>query len=160
MIQVGKNKYIVYNCDSLIVILKKYIKEGERLNDAYFMTYANNKNLSNEYIEENIGKQLSVKDRIKAAYKRSIFNRTISGETVLAGEILKPVYLGQEILKSREDEITAMVMGCLNGGKFISGFYMSNGIHVSATDEEIEEMIKGFEALEIEHKKRIPSKIR
>ena len=160
MIKVGENKYIVYNCNSLIVLFKIHIKDEERLNSAYFETYANNKNHSNEYIKKNIEEPLSIKDKLKAAYKRSVFNRTIRNEIVLAGEILKPVYLGQEILKTREDEITSMVMNCLSEGEFISGFDMTNGIHVNATKDELEKIVKGFEVLEREHKKRINPKLR
>ena len=160
MIKIGENKYIVYNCNCLIVLFKIHVKEGEKLNSVYFETYDNNKNLTNEYIEENIEKSLSFKDKIRVAYMRSAFNRKSGNELVLAGEVLKPVYLGQEILKTREDEITSMVMDCLDEGEFISGFDMTNGIHVKATKEAIEKIIKGFETLEREHKKRITTKLR
>lgn len=160
MIKVGENKYIVYNCNYLIVLLKTHIKEGEKFNSVFLETYANNKNLTNEYIEENIEKSLSIKDKIRVAYIRSTFNRTLGNELVLAGEILKPIYLGQETLKFREDEITSMVMSCLDDGEFISGFDTTNSIHVKATKEAIEKIIKGFETLENEHKKISISKSR
>ena len=160
MLKIEKNKYVVYNYEGLIVLLTTYKEEGEALNNVYCRTYLNNKNLSNEYIENNLDKSLGLKDKIKAAYKRSIFNRNLTEEVVLAGEILKPVYLGQEVLKIKEDEITRMIRDCLKEGKFVCGFEFITGVNVCATDDELRDILKGFEKLENEHKKRVTIKSR
>lgn len=156
MLKIGENKYVVYNCDGLIVILTFHKEKGEIMQNAYFKTYENRKNISNEYIEDNLEKSLSIKDKFVAAYKKSFFNRNLSEEIILAGEILKPVYLGQEVLKTKEDEITRMIRDCVVKGDFISGFETSNGINVKVSNGELSEIVEGFERMEQEHKKRVP----
>lgn len=161
MVQIDINKWIVYNNDGLLIFMEAYSNEDKSIendNIILFRTYLNDKNLSEDYIKTNLKKSLSLKDKIVAAYKKSPFHRTFTGERVIAGEIIKPIYIQNEILASKADEITNMIKSVLTQGKLVANLDMTNGFRVEGCSlDEMTGFFNGFESLQNKHS-NTPSK--
>ena len=146
MIKWSATQAIVYNSEREVIVLWK-VKEEDGF---YYMDfYKNQEHLTNEDIEDNLKKSLSLKDKLEVAWKKSIFNRSFNGDAVFAGKIWRENYFDKNNIHHRE--IFDTIRKSLSCAKFYNNLQRTWELK-DCSPEEIKAIVTNLHELEIKHK--------
>lgn len=149
MIKINENMYIVYNANKTIVLFKD---NREADIPSYIRIFNNEKDFSNEYLELNVDKKLSIKDKLVELYKKSPLNRTFYGEYVFCGHIFKAKSCNEE-LEPQFKQIYETLEKSILDGEIEQSSYMFYHQNFSCSNNDVEDLFYNFEKLEEKHRK-------